>query len=205
MTDRPKSIVLASASRARRTLLENAGVPFTVCVSDVDEDVLKNSQDLANAVAEDLAFALADAKAKDVLDRLSSSDDVVVIGADQILVCNGVRFDKPRTMAEAADHLGQLNGKTHQLISACSIRQGEAPAWRCIETAQLRMRTLSPGTIDRYLETIGEAALHTVGCYQLEGIGAHLFERVDGDYFTILGLPLLPILSYLRLQKVIPE
>ena len=186
-------------------MLENAGVSIAVYPSDVDEDAVKSSQEGTKAAPEDLAFALADAKAKNVLDKLPLPERSFVIGADQILVCNGIRFDKPASMAEAAAHLHKLQGGTHQLISACSVRRGTEDPWHCVDTAHLKMRSLSPDAIDRYLKSVGEDVLSSVGCYHLEGRGAQLFERVDGDFFTVLGLPLLPLLTYLRLQKVIPE
>ena len=186
-------------------MLENAGLSVTVSPSDVDESALKNSPECRTTCPEDLAFMLADAKAKNVLENLSSPENSIVIGADQILVCDGIRLDKPVSMADAVSHLRLLQGKSHQLISACSVRRKTGDPWRCVDTARLEMRTLSPDAIDRYLEAVGEAALWSVGCYQLEGRGVHLFDRVDGDFFTVLGLPLLPLLSYLRLQKVIPE
>ena len=186
-------------------MLENAGLTVTVCPSDVDEDALKNSIDGGQADHEDLAFALADAKSKNVQQKLPLTERSMVIGADQILVCDGRRFDKPASMAEAASHLQTLQGKTHTLISACSIRRGTEDPWRCVDIARLKMRPLSPQAIGSYLDAVGDAALKSVGCYQLEGQGAQLFEQVDGDFFTVLGLPLLPVMAYLRLQKVIPE
>ncbi len=186
-------------------MLENAGLTITVCPSDVDEDALKDGFDGGQAPHEDLAFVLADAKSKSVQQKLPLKSRALVIGADQILVCDGKRFDKPISMADAASQLQALQGKTHELISACSIRRGAEDPWRCVDTARLKMRPLSPQAIDRYLDAVGDAALMSVGCYQLEGRGAQLFEQVDGDFFTVLGLPLLPVMAYLRLQKVVPE
>ena len=128
---------------------------------------------------------------------------MLVIGADQMLECEGVWFDKPESLAEAADHLAKLGGRSHTLIScACVVRDG-ARLWHHIDRARLTMRPLSQAFIASYIEQVGEAALTSVGAYQLEGHGAQLFSKIEGDYFTILGLPLLPLLDFLRHHGVI--
>lgn len=202
MTDLSKNIVLASASTVRRKLLEAAGLPVTVIPSSVDEAFLKSVQ--KNGSTASLALTLAEAKAKDVLEKSDLSSETFVIGADQILVADGKRFDKPASLDKAADNLRLLQGKTHELISACVIRRTDGTPWHAISKARLTMRPLSDGFICNYLEQIGDAALTSVGAYQLEGLGAQLFSKIEGDYFTILGLPLLEVLGYLRTQKVLP-
>ena len=178
-------------------------MPVTVKTSSLAEDNIKASW--TGGSMEDLALGLAKAKASSVLEELSAPDESLVIGADQILVMDGERFDKPRSIAEAADHLRRLSGNSHKLISACSAIDHHGKDWRCVDHARLTMRSLSEGFIQHYLEQVGEDALQSVGCYQLEGVGVQLFERVEGDYFTILGLPLLPLLAFLRTQKVLNE
>lgn len=200
--DTRAAIVLASASVVRRALLENAGVRVVVDPGRVDEDEIKSALKGGGASAETTAEALAEAKAQRVSGRYWDS---LVVGADSMLDCNGVWFDKPGDRAHAAAHLAALSGKTHRLISAVMVVRNNTRLWHHTGVAKLTMRTLSPAFIDTYLDAVGDAALASVGAYQLEGLGAQLFARVEGDYFTILGLPLLPLLDFLRNHGVVPE
>jgi septum formation protein len=191
-------LVLASASRVRATLLRQAGLEFEVVPADVDEAVTK--REMAGADPMDIAEALAAIKARAVS---PSRPGDLVIGADQMLVCDGGLFDKPASLGEARDHLRRLGGRTHHLCTAAVVvRDGEV-LWRHTERPELVMRPLSEGFIDTYLETVAGDALLSVGAYQLEGRGAQLFDRVTGDFFSILGLPLLPLLAFLRHRELI--
>lgn len=143
----------------------------------------------------EIAAALSLAKATDVA---TSFPDRLVIGADQILDCAGQMFDKPPTLDDAAGHLRRLQGQTHRLVTAACIVHRGAPIWRVETTANLKMRILNDNEIADYVSSAGPDILGSVGAYRLEGLGANLFERIDGDYFTILGLPLLPLLAVLR-------
>ena len=196
MTD----LVLASASAARRQLLENAGVSFSVEAAGIDEAAIKESLAAEQATGSRVAEVLAELKAMRVSIRHPGK---FVLGCDQVLDLNGRLFDKPADLAEAADHLRALSGKRHSLATAAVIAQNGAAIWRDIAVPQLTMRSLSPEFIDDYLTQVGEAATSSVGAYQLEGLGAQLFERVDGDFFSILGLPLLSVLGFLRVNGVI--
>lgn len=188
-------IVLASASSSRRQLLENAGLVFEARAAAVDENEVKKSLAAEGASVLQTAETLAELKAGRVSREYPGA---LVIGADQMLDCNGTRFDKPCDRDQAAGHLKALSGRTHTLeTSVCVIRDGER-LWHHNETAHLTMRAFGEDFIARYLDLAGESVLSSVGGYCLEGYGVHLFARVDGDYFTILGLPLLPLLGYLR-------
>lgn len=177
-------------------MLEAAGLTFTVEQPRVDEEVEKARLRTAGASPSEQAPALAEAKALSV-SRVSAG---LVIGADQMLAVDGDVLDKPKSIAEARTHLERLRGRPHELITAAVITQGDEILWRCVETPRLTMRAFSDAFLDDYLQRAGESALSSVGAYQLEGLGAQLFERVEGDYFSVLGLPLLPLLSFLREQ-----
>lgn len=188
-------IILASSSPFRRQLLENAGVAFDVVPAEVDERALEAPLADSGATPEDVALVLAEAKAVDVSER---SPGAWVIGSDQTLSLGDEVFHKPDDMEGARRHLLKLSGKTHFLNSAIVLaRDGEA-VWRHMSTAAMTMRSLDPGFIGRHLASVGDIALKSVGAYQLEGKGIQLFEKIDGDYFTIVGLPLLPLLAELR-------
>jgi septum formation protein len=188
------ALILASASSSRRQLLTSAGLVFEVEPSGVDEDEIKRSLLGERAQPQDIAETLAELKAKRVSARHPAA---MVIGADSTLACNGRQFDKPPTLAAAREQLLSLAGQTHELCSAVVVARAGVRLWHCNERARLTMRPFTENFVDTYLARAGEQVTTSVGAYQLEGLGAHLFSRVDGDYFTILGLPLLPLLSFL--------
>jgi septum formation protein len=185
-------LILASTSAARRHMFGAAGIQAHFCASGVDEAALKAG---FTGAPPELALALAEAKARAVA---RTDPGAFVIGADQLLVCDGNIFDKPEDLAEAAAHLRLLSGRTHELITAVCVLQGDTVLWTHVDTARLTVRPLSEDFIASYLAAEGAKILGCVGAYRLEGLGAQLFERVEGDYFTILGLPLLPLLDFLR-------
>lgn len=187
-------LILASASVSRRQMLQNAGLDFTIETSGVDEDEVKLSLAAEKAAPRDIAETLAELKAKRVSTR---HPEAMVIGADSTLACNGRLFDKPPTMEAARRQLQALAGQPHELHSSVVVARGGVRLWHCTEHARLTMRPLTDAFLDAYLARAGSAVTTSVGAYQLEGVGAHLFTRVEGDYFTILGLPLLPLLSFL--------
>ncbi len=188
------SLILASGSVARRQLLESAGLSFEVEVPRIDEEAAKASLRAESLRPRDQADALAELKALSI-SRLRAG---FVIGADQMLALGANVFDKPKDMAEARQNLLQLRGQTHELITAAVIAYDGAIIWRHIDTPKLKMRAFSDELLGDYLERAGEKVLRSVGAYQLEGLGAQLFERVDGDYFSVLGLQMLPLLAFLR-------
>ena len=191
------NLVLASASPARRSLLTNAGLNFEVVPSKLDERAAERPLVETGATPDDIAVALAMAKAVEVSER---RPEALVIAADQTLALDGQRFSKPDDFEAARRQLLALAGRTHRLHSAAACARGGLVVWSGVDTAQLTMRPLDPPAVGRYLARAGSAALGSVGAYQLEGVGVHLFERIEGDYFTILGLPLLPLLAFLRTQ-----
>ncbi len=191
------TIVLASASRARQTLLSNAGVSFEAAPASIDERAAEQPLLRAGAGADDITTALSMAKALDVSERRSAD---LVIGADQVLALDGERFVKPATMEDARRQLLRLSGKTHALHTAVAAARAGEILWQHAETAYLTMRRLPPELVGRYLAEAGPSALESVGAYQIEGRGIRLFEKLDGDFFAILGLPLLPLLAFLRSQ-----
>ena len=188
-----KNLTLASQSEIRAAILRGAGLAFNVCVSGVDEAALKAEH---QGTAEGLASALATAKARAVFD--DGQNDGLIIGADQILECDGVLYDKPHNMDEARRNLLRFRGKSHYLVGAVVLLENGQQVWSHCGRVALTMRNFSEPFLDAYLAQAGEAVLSSVGCYQLEGLGAHLFADIDGDYFSILGLPLLPLLDGLR-------
>ncbi len=198
MTTAP--LILASASTARRNLLLRAGVAVAIEPAHLDEAAIKASFRREGAPAADCAMALAEAKALAVARRYAGA---LVIGADQLLVCDGAWFDKPRDLAEAGAQLLALRGKTHELVTALAVVREDAVIWRAIERPRLTMRAFTPRFLDDYVAEVGDEVLGSVGAYQLEGRGAQLFARIEGDYFAILGLPLLPLLHFLRGQGVV--
>ena len=187
-------LILASASPSRRQLLTSAGLDVTIEPSGVDEDEVKLSLVAERASPQDIAETLAELKAQRVSKR---HPQAMVIGSDSTLACNGRLFDKPPTLADARDQLLALRGQTHELCSSVVVARGGVRLWHHNERAHLTMRPFSEQFLDAYLARAGEGITSSVGAYHLEGVGAHLFSKIDGDYFTILGLPLLPLLSFL--------
>lgn len=196
------AVVLASGSRTRAEMLERAGVRVTLAPAAVDEEEIKLAARAEGAPVEDVAEALAELKAQRVTRKHPGA---LVIGADQMLECEGRWFDKPADRAAARTQLQDLRGRTHRLVScAVVIRDGER-LWHHVDRARLTMRPFSDAFLESYLNAAGDDVLGSVGAYHLEGLGAQLFHRVDGDFFTILGLPLLPLLGFLRVHGVIAE
>lgn len=193
-------MILASASGTRAKLLQDAGVPFEVVPAHVDEEALKQSLLAEKASHRDIADALAELKALRVA---AAHPGALVLGADQVLSFDGTLISKCGSLAEARELLLRLRGQTHELISAMVLAKNGAPVWRHVEKATLTMRDFSDAFLEDYLTAEGNALLSGVGCYRLESRGAQLFSRVTGDHSTILGLPLLPLLSALREQGVI--
>lgn len=192
-------LVLASGSRTRAAMLEQAGVTAILDRPLVDEDEVKAAGRAEGVSADIVAEALAELKAQRITRRHPGA---LVVGADQMLECEGRWFDKPTDRAAARAQLLDLRGKTHRLVScAVVVRDGER-MWHKIDSARLTMRNFSEAFLDDYLDRVGDEVLHSVGAYQLEGLGAQLFHRIEGDFFTILGLPLLPLLGFLRVHGV---
>lgn len=193
-------VVLASRSEVRRTMLANAGVAVDVDAAAIDEQEVKAALRGDGAGPAEASEALAELKAQRVSRRRHGA---LVIGADQILECGGTWFDKPSDLAQAATQLRTLSGNTHRLIACCCVVRDGTRLWHHTDRAELTMRPLSEDFVRDYLSVLGERALASVGAYQLEGLGAQLFSRISGDFFTILGLPLLPLLGFLREQRVL--
>lgn len=192
-------IILASTSSIRRRLLENAGIPHICKKPDVDERKLTSIH--PHWTPETAASELAAAKAIAVSREESAS---LVIGADQVLSHRGRVFDKPSSLDECRKQLLQLRDSSHQLSSAVSCASQGKLLWTCVSIATLRMRPFTPEFLDAYLLAVGDDYLTTVGGYKLESIGLQMFDTIDGDYFTMLGLPLLPLLGFLRQHGTIP-
>ncbi len=193
-------VILASGSRIRLELLDRAGVTVTAEPAAVDEDEIKRAFQAEGASTQACAQALAALKAGRVSQR---HPDALVIGADTMLDCDGVWFDKPIDLDQARAHLQVLRGKTHRLVTAAVVMQGGAQLWHSVSQTKLTMRAFSDDFLDDYLQQVGSAVLSSVGAYHLEGLGAQLFSQVEGDFFTVLGLPLLPVLDFLRGHGVI--
>ncbi len=195
------TLILASQSAGRIAMLNAAGVAVEAVPALVDEDSIKTSLAEAGAKPRDIADALGEAKAHKVSRKVPTA---LVLGCDQICVgADGHIFDKPKTPEDARAHLARLSGSVHRLISAAVICEGGAPVWRVVDTAQMTMRRLSPAFIDNYVDTYWEDIRHCVGCYRIEAEGAQLFASVSGSQFTIIGMPLLPVLDYLRLRGLL--
>jgi len=192
------SVTLASGSQIRRQILDGAGVDYDVEVPRVDEAAIKLAMLADNARLRDIADALAEAKAM----KVSRNKSGLIIGADQIMVMDGRLYDKPKDMDEARARLLSMRGKAHYLMGAVVICENGQPVWRHISKTTLHVREFSESFLDEYLAAEGEGVLAAVGAYKFEGRGAQLFSKVEGDFFSILGLSLLPVLDYLRLRGV---
>ncbi|HEY3812151.1 MAG TPA: Maf family protein [Caulobacteraceae bacterium] len=193
------AIVLASKSAARAAMLKNAGVAFISVGAGVDEDIIKHGLLRRGSAPSEIARVLAEEKAK----AASLKHDGLVIGADQTLDLDGALIDKVDSLADARQRLGRLRGRAHRLHSAVAVARAGELVFTEADSATLFARDFSDAWLDGYLERNGVEILGSVGCYMLEGEGAQLFDRVAGDYFTILGLPLLPLLGFLRAEGAI--
>lgn len=193
-------VVLASQSASRKAILTGAGVPFEAASPGVDEEALKVGMLAKGATPREVAAALAEAKAL----ALPRAPDELVIGSDQTLEFEGRLYDKAADVEEARERLRMLRGRTHRLEGAVVVAKGGVPIWRDAATSILAMRDFSDAFLEDYLRHEGPASLGSVGCYRLEGPGAQLFSRIEGDYFAILGLPLLGLLDLLRREGAIP-
>lgn len=196
------TLILASKSAGRLAMLRAAGVDVTVQIPSVDEDSIKTAMTAEGAKPRDIADALAEAKAVKVSRKFPAG---LVLGCDQILVtAGGIMLDKPESRDAATAHLKLMSGTTHRLVSAAVICEGGKPVWRVVDTAQMTMRELGDEFITQYVEAYWEHIRHSVGCYRIEAEGAQLFASVSGSQFTIIGLPLLPVLDYLRVRGLLP-
>ena len=195
-----KELILASSSASRQMLMRNAGLTFSAIPADIDERALDEQLEKNGAKPEEVALELAKAKALTVS---ALHPEALVLGCDQTMALGARVYHKPKTMAEAEAHLLSLSGKVHRLNSAAVLACGGEVVWKTISNAELSVRDLSAEFVSRHLQRVGEKALSSVGAYQLEGEGIQLFTAIEGDYFTILGLPLLPLLMKLRDMDVI--
>ena len=191
-------LILASQSRARQALLANAGISFDVVRAEIDERAVQQSSSLS--APGEIAGLLAREKALFVSSRQPGR---FVIGADQTLALGPRLFNKPAGRAQAAEQLRDLAGRSHELHSAVAVARDGKILFETVAVARMKMRPLSGAEIRAYLDEAGEAVATSVGAYQLEGLGVHLFERIEGDHFTILGLPLLPLLAFLRSERLL--
>jgi septum formation protein len=192
------ALILASQSSARQTLLANAGIAFVAVPADIDERAVQQASGLTTP--NDIAALLAREKALWVSSRQPGK---YIIGADQTLALGDRLFSKPAGRAQAAEQLRGLAGRAHQLHSAVAVARDGKILFAEISMACMTMRALAEAEIAAYLDAAGEAVTSSVGAYQLEGLGVHLFERIEGDHFTILGLPLLPLLAFLRSERLL--
>ncbi|MEM6626989.1 MAG: Maf family protein [Pseudomonadota bacterium] len=195
MTD----LILASQSASRAALFSGAGLAFTQIGANVDEDAVKAGMRAEGKSTAEQAEVLAEMKAA----KISRKHAGLVVGGDQMLDLNGTAFDKPKDLDQARDNLLKLRGKTHTLETAIVVCEGGAPVWRHIAKPKLTMRAFSDAFLDQYIDAAGPKILASVGAYQLEDLGAQLFNKIEGDYFSILGLPLLPLLDWLRDRGVL--
>lgn len=194
-------LILASGSRIRAEMLKNAGLPFRIVKSNVDESELKASMRANGLTPKAQAEYLAEMKSE----KVSSRNSGLVLGADQMMSLNDEGFDKPESREEAFERLKYFSGKSHYLECAAVISQNGEAIWRHTSRPKLTMRNLSDDFINQYLDQIGDAAFESVGAYQLEALGIQLFSKIEGDYFAILGLPLLEILNFLRERGDLPK
>lgn len=197
------ALILASSSATRARLLREAGLAFDVVKPHVDEDEIKISYRAGGADVSEAALALAELKVQAASRRAAPGD--FVLGSDQMLDCEGDWFDKPADRNAAREQLRALRGRAHHLVTSAYLMKDGARIWHHVERAELTMRDFSDAFLDDYLDRAGDAVLGSVGAYHLEGLGAQLFSRVRGDFFTILGLPLLPVLAILREHGMVPS
>ena len=203
MLQRPAPrLVLASASASRRDLLRAAGLEFQILSAPIDEAGVKTTARSEGQSAEQAALRLAELKARHVA---AQEPDALVIGADQILVCGDVWFDKPTSVAAARIQLLTLRGQSHELVTAVLCARGNESLWHYVDRPRLTMRRFSDACLDAYLETEGDIVMSTVGAYRLEKLGIHLFDRIEGEHTAILGLPVLALLRFLREQGVLVD
>ncbi len=195
-------LILASASSTRRALMESAGLLFEGRAAHVDEVEIKHSAQADGMDAADTALMLAEMKAFRIA---RTNPDVLVIGCDQLLVCEDRWFDKPVDLDEARNHLLALRGKTHTLVTAVLCQRGDQRLWHHVSNPRLKMRDFSDAFLDIYLQAEGMALTATVGAYRLEGLGVHLFDTIEGEHAAILGLPLMPLLGFLRQHRLLME
>ncbi len=198
------ALILASGSRTRAAMLQNAGLAFDTAPAHVDETAVKRRLAAEDAPPHRVAETLAEMKAALIARKIAGErTGALVLGADQVLDLDGALLDKPADRAAAAEHLRRLSGKRHHLVSAAVLLKDGQKVWDCCDRASLDVRPLTDRFIDAYLESAGDDILDSVGAYRLEGLGAHLFASVEGDFFTVLGLPLLPLLEFLRSHGVL--
>lgn len=194
-------LILASGSAIRAQIMSEAGLTYEVISKPVDEAAIKDSMLSEGSRLRDIADALAEAKAL----RVSRTESGFVVGADQIMVMDDKLFDKPPTIEAARERLKEMRGKSHKLMGAVVVCENGQPVWRHLSVTTLTVREFSDAFLDEYIEMEGESLTRSVGAYRFEGPGAHLFSKVEGDFFSILGLPLVPLLDYLRTRGVIPS
>ncbi|MFZ1990894.1 MAG: Maf family nucleotide pyrophosphatase [Alphaproteobacteria bacterium] len=195
-------LILASASASRRRMLTTAGVPFEVIPAHIDEAAIKDSLKAEGASAAHIAEVLAELKAIRISERYP---DALVLGADQTLALGKETLDKPASMEDAARQLARLSGGRHVLPTAAVMAERGSAVWREIARPSVTFRPLSEAFIASYLERMGDAALQTVGACEVEGLGAQLISRIDGDFYAVLGLPLLQVLEFLRAREILPR
>ncbi|MEM9278409.1 MAG: Maf-like protein [Pseudomonadota bacterium] len=197
-----KQIILASQSRHRAELLRNAGITFETCAAEIDEREIEKPLLDAGLGGPDVAEVLAISKATDVSNKFI---DAYVIGCDQTLSFEGQLLHKPENMEAARRRLLSLSGKSHELNSAVSIVRNGETLWTYVEISTITFRKLDPGFVGRHLAEAGDGILSSVGAYQIEGLGVQLFEKIDGDFFSIIGLPVLPLLAKMRELELVEE
>ncbi len=196
-------LILASQSASRRRMLDAADVPFSVVAAHIDESAIRASLRAAGTSPRDIADALAEAKAIRVGNKRPES---MVLGSDQILETEtGEMLTKPQTPEDAIRQLETLSGKPHRLWSAAVIVEGDRPIWRHVEKAVMHVRPLGSAFVRDYVDKHWESIGYTVGCYEIEGAGAQLFSHIEGNHFAVLGMPLLPLLGFLRERELMPS